>query len=383
MSLLLLVMISLLANGNGATAAAMDHKNRTVTTTTTTTQQKDSFLSTRLRSSSKTLLHHNRTGSISQPPQQEEEEEEEEEAARRRTLATTIESKAVPPCACQPSSYIFTFDFSYSTCDETNIGHVFSDGDKMEVAAAALKAQQADEQDEQELVHKHGLDYVDCELHPIGEDDIAPHPWKHINKVEIYEVDQNQFLQDGLPDKDELVHPTILKGKPHYLNGHSFQYTSIITTMDPSTNCPPTLCSLPNSLHVRIVGQTTAYLEPQRELLVTFVFTKDCSYRPFLTAGQRVGPLVLVRVIIMETKSLAGCLLGYLQVVCWIQSWFAVVWTHLSYMCIFRFLLSFSFSLPLTCFADQRWTSLSILLYRGRNGRCFVVVVFFCDDSII
>ena len=264
LSLLLLVMISLLASGSGATAAAMDHKNRTVTTTTTTTQQTDSFLSTRLRS--QTLLHHNRTGSISQPPPPQEEEEE---AARRRSLATTIESKAVPPCACQPSSYIFTFDFSYSTCDETNIV--------------------------QELVHKHGLDYVDCELHPIGEDDIAPHPWKHIDKVEIYEVDQNQFLQDGLPDKDELVHPTILKGKPHYLNGHSFQYTSIITNMDPSTNCPPTLCSLPNSLNVRIVGQTTAYLEPQRELLVTFVFTKDCSYRPFLTAGQRVGPLVLVR----------------------------------------------------------------------------------------
>jgi hypothetical protein len=152
-------------------------------------------------------------------------------------------------CACQPSTYTMTFNFTLR-CEDFNVtgpGIVPPPGCITEIRG-------------QEVVNQ-------TELVPIS-----------IQSIQIYELDQNL----------QVVAQTLREG--NYLDGSSFTYTSIIATQTDQLN--PT--SLPQGFQLSITG-----LNGQEQSVVqTYIirYTNDCGIFPVLVEGQTAGWTIFVSV---------------------------------------------------------------------------------------
>jgi hypothetical protein len=150
-------------------------------------------------------------------------------------------------CACQPSTYTMTFNFSL-TCQDFNVtgpGIVLPPGCLTEIRG-------------QEVVNQ-------TELVPIS-----------VQSIQIYELDQNL----------QVVAQTVKEG--NYLDGSSFTYTSIIATQTDQFN--PT--SLPQGFQLSITG-----VNSQEESVVqTYIirYNNDCGIFPVLFEGQTAGWTIFV-----------------------------------------------------------------------------------------
>ena len=188
----------------------------------------------------------------------------------------------VHPCACQPSFYRFALNFSRTACQDTNIPETANPS--------------------------RGISSVECLITPADDnllhDDLAP--WKTIHQIEIHEygdkpVEHPYHDQDGgvrIVDDNpvkSLVYFFEAVPSPPLQDGASFYFDSILVELERNETCSARHCYMPRHLHVHLYGVTDNPYAPQREMEITWHFTKDCNYVPTMQKGHYIGPLTLVR----------------------------------------------------------------------------------------
>ena len=188
----------------------------------------------------------------------------------------------VHPCACQPSFYRFALNFSRTACQDTNIPETANPS--------------------------RGISSVECLITPADDnllhDDLAP--WKTIHQIEIHEygdkpVEHPYHDQDGgvrIVDDNpvkSLVYFFEAVPSPPLQDGASFYFDSILVELERNETCSARHCYMPRHLHVHLYGVTDNPYAPQREMEITWHFTKDCNYVPTMQKGHYIGPLILVR----------------------------------------------------------------------------------------
>ena len=189
---------------------------------------------------------------------------------------TSSSRKRVHPCACQPVRYEFTFDFSRTLCEETNIPELY------------------------ENRPSRGIDKVECSMYPVIDDYVhGTSSWKRVTQIQLHEfgdaLHYHAHPSTNKPGPTVHPNPTIVSGHSPFKNGQYFTYNSILLYMS-AIQCTAATCLLPSRLHIHIFGETTNPYHPKREMELTWIFTKDCNYVPTIHKGQYVGPLVLTKV---------------------------------------------------------------------------------------
>jgi len=144
-------------------------------------------------------------------------------------------------CGCYPAVYEFTIDFSL-TCNDQNVG---GPGINQTTCLTDLRGQE---------------DQTGADLTPVV-----------VSSVSIFELGPNS----------DVIAQTINEGS--FLNGSTFQYTSIIAT-EPELL---TFDTLPRGIQLVFVGSNSE----NRPVVNTFgiLYTNDCGVFPLIQEGQVAG----------------------------------------------------------------------------------------------
>ena len=205
---------------------------------------------------------------------------------RRTTLRTPRER-----CACQPAGWEFTFDFSHTTCTDTNIVGVAPPG---EGQYGHYK----------QPPPRGSFQHVLCKSNPASSYesvDSLDEELEHIVQIDIREYKDAQLKQVYVLDP-----PLTILG-PLY-NGQAFQYHSVVLDM-PLEECDvalstskPSHCELPSALTIHFTGLTQ--MNNRKDFEITWIFAHECSVLPIVYPGDFIGPLTVVRVFRKEYHAL-------------------------------------------------------------------------------
>lgn len=151
-------------------------------------------------------------------------------------------------CGCQPATYTFTFNFAL-TCNDNSVG-----GPGINETACLTEIRGQEQVPNDELV-------------PLS-----------VQNVQIFELDQNL----------QVVAQTVRAGS--FVDGSTFTYTSIISTMTDELN--PT--TLPRGIQL----VTTGLNRNEDTVVNTYIilYENDCGIFPILTEGQTAGWTIFVRI---------------------------------------------------------------------------------------
>jgi hypothetical protein len=160
------------------------------------------------------------------------------------TVGTVTAQIGVTLCACQPSVYTFTFNFT-ATCDDGNI-------------------------------EGPGIYDEDCTVSAVGTENATSLTPVQVSSIQILELDQNL----------QVIVQTPVIGT--FLNGESFTYTSITATQSDVLNAS----SLPRGFQVIMTG-VNDFDEFIRNTWIV-LYDNDCGIFPIVIEGQQDGWTVLV-----------------------------------------------------------------------------------------
>jgi hypothetical protein len=150
-------------------------------------------------------------------------------------------------CACLPSTFVFTFDFSLGCTDD-----ISSDDP--------------------------GITAFTCKVSTAG----GGTPSDPVPVV----VDAIQIIEIGQPTRSQIISTTTVNGEA-YKNGDVFEFTSTADVSFPISD------DAPKTLQVLMTGSNAAG-EPLLNLW-TIEFTNQCNVWPVLTPGMQAGWMVMVR----------------------------------------------------------------------------------------
>ena len=192
------------------------------------------------------------------------------------TLLALFSSRAsaqvgVDLCACQPSVYTFTFNFSL-TCEDQNLG-------------------------EDSL----GIFETECSIVPVGAENATDLMPARVTSLQILELDQNLQV---------LVQTTVTSENGAFVDGDSFQYVSILSPMfNPSLEALPgatyeitstdlgggfNSTTLPRGFQITITAEN-GFDEFVRNAWIV-LYDNDCGLFPLLFEDDQAGWTVIVRV---------------------------------------------------------------------------------------
>jgi hypothetical protein len=176
-----------------------------------------------------------------------------QEKARRLAKSTNnknnrrLQTIGVDICACQPATYEFRLDFGLSCANTTVQGHGITD-----------KA---------------------CVVNPDINQNVTNLVPAFVSTIQILELNQ------GL----KVISQTPIQGP--FVNGDTFRYTSIISSIGPN----PDPSSIPKGLQITIAGRNA-----QEQELVNFwliVFDNKCGVFPLLLKGEEIGWTIFVSIL--------------------------------------------------------------------------------------
>ena len=174
-------------------------------------------------------------------------------AAPASLLVSAVVASSI--CACQPSEWEFTLDFSRVDCGDTNV----------QVGM--------------------GVTWVSCGSIPSFYDN----QFRKVESVEIREYDAQGHLIHNQYKQASLNGP--------FTNGQSFSYTSVLAWAPAADyNNHVQVLELPETLEVQIRG--TNQLEESSEFQFYVYFSNDCKAFPVIQSGDYIGPVTVVRVVI-------------------------------------------------------------------------------------
>ena len=175
------------------------------------------------------------------------------DAAPASLLVSAVVASSI--CACQPSEWEFTLDFSRVDCGDTNV----------QVGM--------------------GVTWVSCGSIPSFYDN----QFRKVESVEIREYDAQGHLIHNQYKQASLNGP--------FTNGQSFSYTSVLAWAPAADyNNHVQVLELPETLEVQIRG--TNQLEESSEFQFYVYFSNDCKAFPIMQSGDYIGPVTVVRVVI-------------------------------------------------------------------------------------
>jgi hypothetical protein len=150
-------------------------------------------------------------------------------------------------CACMPSTFVFTFDFSLGCTDD-----ISSDDP--------------------------GISAFTCKVTAAGGDTPSDPVPVVVNAIQILEI--------GQPTRSQIISSTTITGEA-YKDGDVFEWTSTADTSFPISD------DAPKTMQVLMTGSNAA-----GEAVInlwTIEFTNQCNVWPVLTPGMQAGWMVMVR----------------------------------------------------------------------------------------
>jgi hypothetical protein len=159
-------------------------------------------------------------------------------------LSKTLAQVGVNLCACQPSVYTFTLDFS-ATCEDANI-------------------------------EGPGIFDKDCTVSGVGRENVTDKVPVQVSSIQILELDQNL----------QVITQTPVVGT--FLDGETFTYTSIIATESDNLNTS----MVPRGFQMVLTGVNS--LDEFIRNTWIIVYENDCGIFPILFEGQQNGWTIFV-----------------------------------------------------------------------------------------
>ena len=172
-------------------------------------------------------------------------------------------------CACQPSTWEFTLDFSRTSCYDISI---------------RTKGQ--------------GVAWVSCTFTPspsANPDNKQQAQFDVIHQIQIREYNTHgEWLNNPKP----IFHAPLFPNQDPFPvplhNGQSFKYTSVLWYAKKDGH-RYNVKHIPSKMEVRLIGENK--LKERTEFHFILYFSNDCFSYPVVVRGDYVGPVIVVRII--------------------------------------------------------------------------------------